>query len=130
MLTACLTVVLYIVVPKGFFPQQDTGRVVGSVQADQDISFAAMSEKMQQFVGIVSHDPNVKTVVGFAGGNTAKNQGRMFITLNPRGKERKLTADQVRYLITTKLLPLGIIADQGTPAAPPKANPLLALRDE
>src|SRR5204862_537855 len=52
-LTACLTVVLYIVVPKGFFPQQDTGRVVGSVQADQDISFAAMSEKMQQFVGIV-----------------------------------------------------------------------------
>src|SRR6266404_8028724 len=50
---------------------------------------------MQQFVSIVSKDPNVQTIVGFAGGNTAKNQGRMFITLKPRGKERKLTADQV-----------------------------------
>jgi multidrug efflux pump len=94
-LTAGLTVYLYVIVPKGFFPQQDTGRIVGSVQADQDISFAAMREKMQQFVSIVSKDPNVQTIVGFAGGNTAKNQGRMFITLKPKGKERKLTADQV-----------------------------------
>jgi multidrug efflux pump len=93
--TAALTVYLYTAVPKGFFPQQDTGRVVGSVQADQDISFAAMKEKMQQFVAIVMKDPNVQTIVGFAGGNTAKNQGRMFITLKPRGKERKITADQV-----------------------------------
>ncbi|MEY2395213.1 MAG: multidrug efflux pump, partial [Acidobacteriaceae bacterium] len=94
-ITAGLTVYLYVIVPKGFFPQQDTGRIVGSVQADQDISFAAMREKMQQFVSIVSKDPNVQTIVGFAGGNTAKNQGRMFITLKPKGKERKLTADQV-----------------------------------
>jgi multidrug efflux pump len=93
--TACLTVYLYVKVPKGFFPQQDTGRVVGSVQADQDISFAAMKQKMQQFVSIVMRDQNVQTIVGFAGGNTAKNQGRMFITLKPKGKERKLTADQV-----------------------------------
>jgi len=93
--TACLTVYLYAKVPKGFFPQQDTGRVVGSVQADQDISFAAMKQKMQQFVKIVMHDNNVQTIVGFAGGNTAKNQGRMFITLKPKGKERKITADQV-----------------------------------
>jgi multidrug efflux pump len=88
-------VYLYVKVPKGFFPQQDTGRVVGSVQADQDISFAAMKQKMQQFVSIVMRDQNVQTIVGFAGGNTAKNQGRMFITLKPKGKERKLTADQV-----------------------------------
>jgi multidrug efflux pump len=94
-ITAGLTVYLYVIVPKGFFPQQDTGRIVGSVQADQDISFAAMQQKMQQFVSIVSKDPNVQTIVGFAGGNTAKNQGRMFITLKPKGKERKLTADQV-----------------------------------
>src|SRR6266700_1550361 len=94
-LTAGLSVYLYWQVPKGFFPQQDTGRVVGSVQADQDISFEAMRQKMQQFVGIVMKDPNVQTVVGFAGGNTAKNQGRMFITLKPRGAQRKLTADQV-----------------------------------
>jgi len=82
-------------VPKGFFPQQDTGRLTGSVQADQDISFAAMRQKMQQFVSIVMKDSNVQTIVGFAGGNTAKNQGRMFITLKPRGQERKITADRV-----------------------------------
>jgi len=93
--TAALTIYLYTVVPKGFFPQQDTGRVMGSVQADQDISFAAMKEKMQQFVAIVMKDSNVKTIVGFAGGNTAKNQGRMFITLKPQGSQRKITADQV-----------------------------------
>ena len=93
--TACLTVYLYIQVPKGFFPQQDTGRVMGSVQADQDISFPAMRQKMEQFVGIVMKDKNVQTIVGFAGGNTARNQGRMFITLKPKGKERTLTSDQV-----------------------------------
>jgi multidrug efflux pump len=93
--TACLTVFLYIQVPKGFFPQQDTGRVMGSVQADQDISFPAMKQKMEQFVKIVMQDPNVQTIVGFAGGNTARNQGRMYITLKPKGSERKITADQV-----------------------------------
>jgi multidrug efflux pump len=88
-------VYLYIQVPKGFFPQQDTGRIGGSVQADQDISFTAMKQKMEQFVSIVMKDPNVQTIVGFAGGNTARNQGRMFITLKPKGKERKITSDQV-----------------------------------
>jgi multidrug efflux pump len=101
--TMALSVVLYWKVPKGFFPQQDTGRVGGSVQADQDISFAAMQEKMQRFVEIVMKDPNVETVVGFAGGNTAKNQGRMFITLKPKGKERKITADQVIGELRRKL---------------------------
>ena len=92
--TAGFSFYLYTKVPTGFFPQQDTGRVVGSVQANQDISFAAMREKMNQYVGIVAQDPNVLTVVAFAGGNTAKNQGRMFITLKPKGRERKVTADQ------------------------------------
>ena len=92
--TAGLSVYLYWQVPKGFFPQQDTGRVNGSVQADQDISFAAMQQKMQQYVSIVAKDPNVQAVVAFAGGNTAKNQGRMFITLKPRSRERKITADR------------------------------------
>src|SRR3954454_578954 len=103
MATACLTVYLYIQVPKGFFPQQDTGRVMGSVQADQDVSFPAMRQKMEQFVSIVMQDPNVQTIVGFAGGNTARNQGRMFITLKPKGKERKLTADQVISEMRRKL---------------------------
>ena len=66
--TAALSVYLYVIVPKGFFPQQDTGRVMGSVQAAQDISFAAMQAKMRQFVGLVIKDPAVQTIVGFAGG--------------------------------------------------------------
>ena len=101
--TACLTIYLYAKVPKGFFPQQDTGRVMGSVQADQDISFPAMRQKMEQFVHIVMQDKNVQTIVGFAGGNTARNQGRMFITLKPKGKERRLTSDQVIGELRRKL---------------------------
>ena len=93
-LTAGLTVYLYVIVPKGFFPQQDTGRVMGAVQAAQDISFDAMRQKMSQFVQIVMKDQAVQTVVGFAGGNTSANQGRMFITLAPLN-ERKLNADRV-----------------------------------
>jgi multidrug efflux pump len=100
--TAILTVYLYIAVPKGFFPQQDTGRINGSVQAAQDISFPAMSQKMFQFVNIVKEDPDVQTVVGFAGGNTALNQGRMFMTLKPLG-QRKRTADQVIGVLRKKL---------------------------
>ncbi len=92
--TAALSVYLYIIVPKGFFPQQDTGRISGAVQAAQDISFAAMKEKMTQFVSLVMKDPAVETIVGFAGGNTSANQGRMFITLKPLS-ERKVSADQV-----------------------------------
>jgi hydrophobe/amphiphile efflux-1 (HAE1) family protein len=93
-LTALVSVYLYIVVPKGFFPQQDTSRITGSIQAAQDISFSAMSRKMNQFVNIVLKDPDVETIVGFAGGNTAINQGRMFIMLRPLG-ERRDSADRV-----------------------------------
>jgi multidrug efflux pump len=82
-LVACLSVYLYIKVPKGFFPQQDTGRLNGSVQAAQDISFHAMSGKMEQFVKIVLQDPAVDTAVGFAGGGSATNQGRFFVMLKP-----------------------------------------------
>jgi multidrug efflux pump len=82
-LVACLSVYLYIIVPKGFFPQQDTGRLQGSVQAAQDISFQAMSGKMEQFVQIILKDPAVDTAVGFAGGGSATNQGRFFVMLKP-----------------------------------------------
>src|ERR1700686_3758539 len=68
-LVAVLSVFLYIKVPKGFFPQQDTGRIMGGVMAAQDISFQAMSDKMQRYVDIVMKDPAVDSVVGFAGGN-------------------------------------------------------------
>ncbi len=99
--TAALSVYLFIQVPKGFFPQQDTGRIQGSVQAAQDISFDAMSRKMRRYVQIGMADPNVFTMIGFCGGTTAMNQGRMFITLKPEG-QRKLTADQVIMELTRK----------------------------
>jgi len=92
--TACLSVYLFKQVPKGFFPQQDTGRVFGTVLAAEDISFDAMKEKMKEYVAIGMADPNVQNMIGFCGGTTAMNQGRMYMTLKPLG-QRKLTADQV-----------------------------------
>ena len=92
--TAGFSIYLFYQVPKGFFPQQDTGRIQGSVQAAQDISFDAMSRKMRRYVAIGMKDPNIASMIGFCGGTTAMNQGRMFITLKPLG-QRKLTADQV-----------------------------------
>jgi multidrug efflux pump len=100
--TAGLSVYLYIQVPKGFFPQQDTGRMGGSVQASQDISFEAMSAKMRQFVNIVKQDPAIQSVMGFAGGNTSANTGRMFIMLKPL-EERKVSADAVINRLRGKL---------------------------
>ncbi len=92
--TAGVSVYLFQNVPKGFFPQQDTGRIMGSVQAAQDISFNAMKRKMRRYVEIAMQDPNVMNMIGFCGGTTAMNQGRMYITLKPWG-QRKMTADQV-----------------------------------
>ena len=66
--TVCLNVYLYIVIPKGFFPQQDTGRLIGGIQADQSISFQAMRQKLADFMTIVMSDPAVDNVVGFTGG--------------------------------------------------------------
>jgi multidrug efflux pump len=90
-LVACLSVYLYIIVPKGFFPQQDTGRLQGTVQAAQDISFQAMSGKMEQFVKIILKDPAVDTAVGFAGGGSATNQGRFFVMLKPLERRGQCT---------------------------------------
>jgi multidrug efflux pump len=84
---------LYSVIPKGFFPQQDTGRIVGSIQADQSISFQLMQQKLTQFVSIVKKDPAVETVVGFTGGGQT-NSGFMFVSLTPMS-ERKISADAV-----------------------------------
>jgi multidrug efflux pump len=100
--TAVLSVYLYFIVPKGFFPQQDTGRLGGSLQAAQDISFEALRAKMQQFIDIVIQDPAVETAVGFAGGGGTANTGRMFVTLKPL-KERKISADQVIGRLRGKL---------------------------
>ena len=74
---------LYYKVPKGFFPQQDTGRIHGTVIGAQDISFQSMAEKMRSYVKVVMADPAVDTMAGFTGGNTALNQGRFFVMLKP-----------------------------------------------
>jgi multidrug efflux pump len=91
--TLCLNVWLFIIVPKGFFPQQDTGRVNGGIQADQSISFQLMREKMTQFIGIVRKDKAVDSVVGFTGGGQT-NSGFVFISLKPEA-ERRIAADAV-----------------------------------
>ena len=102
--TICLTVWLYNVVPKGFFPQQDTGMVFGLTEAAQDISFNAMVEKQNLVTEIVKRDPAVASVtsaVGSGGGGSGST-GRMFISLKPR-KERNVTATRVVARIRGKL---------------------------
>src|ERR1700758_384614 len=82
-LVAGLSIYLYTKVPTGFFPQQDTGRIQGSVIGAQDISFQSMADKMRRYVKIVMADPAVDTMAGSTGGNTALNQGRFFVMLKP-----------------------------------------------
>jgi multidrug efflux pump len=88
LITIGLNVVLYVIVPKGFFPQQDTGRMMGQIQADQSISFQAMQGKLTQLMDIVQHDPSVQSVVGFTGaggggGAGSTNTGSVFVALKP-----------------------------------------------
>jgi len=92
--TLALNVYLYVIVPKGFFPQQDTGRIFGIVMGDQDISFDAMNGKVMQFVEIVKRDPAIQNVVASVGGGGPQNQARVFATLKPL-KDRNVSADQL-----------------------------------
>nr|WP_217429068.1 multidrug efflux RND transporter permease subunit MdtC [Serratia marcescens] len=80
--TVALNVWLYISIPKTFFPEQDTGRLMGFIQADQSISFQAMRGKLEDFMKIVREDPDVENVTGFTGGSRT-NSGSMFISLKP-----------------------------------------------
>jgi multidrug efflux pump len=99
--TIGLNVYLFIRVPKGFFPQQDNGRIQGSIRADQDTSFQAMDKIMLPMINIVAADPAVDTVNGFTGGSTY-NTARMFISLKPLA-ERKISADLVIARLRPKL---------------------------
>jgi multidrug efflux pump len=103
-MTLVLNVYLYIVIPKGFFPQQDTGRLNGNIIADQSISFPAMQRKLDQLSAIVKQDPGVDTVLLFSGGGggTTTNTGRVFIALKPLA-ERKVSADQIINRLRPKL---------------------------
>jgi multidrug efflux pump len=102
--TLVLNVVLYIAIPKGFFPQQDTGRLNGNIIGDQAISFQAMQGKIQRFAAIAKQDPAVDTVLIFTGGGggTTTNTGRVFISLKPL-QVRKVTADQIITRLRPKL---------------------------
>ncbi len=93
LVTLCCNVYLFLIVPKGFFPLEDTGRLIGGIQADQSISFQLMRQKLAQFVSIVQKDDAVANVVGFTGGGQT-NGGFVFVSLKPLA-ERNIPADQV-----------------------------------
>jgi multidrug efflux pump len=108
--TVALNFYLYTIVPKGFFPQQDTGTLVGFVRADQSISFQAMSVKLRSVLNTVRADPAVLDVVGFTGGGGggsggATNTANMFIGLKPLS-ERKVNSDRVIARLRAKLAPV------------------------
>jgi multidrug efflux pump len=102
-----LNVYLFIRVPKGFFPQQDNGRMSGQLLADQDASFQSMDKTLLQMEKIVAADPAVDSVIGFTGGSSSYgastlNQGRMFASLKPL-EERKITVDYIMQRLRPKL---------------------------
>jgi multidrug efflux pump len=100
--TMAATIFLYVKVPKGFFPQQDTGRLSGSILGDQNTSFSAMARRVAAFADVVMKDPATEYVQAYAGGSSTVNAGRMFVTLKPLA-ERKLSADQVIARLRGKL---------------------------
>ena len=97
-----VNIMLFMFIPKGFFPEQDTGRMSGIILAEQDISFQAMEEKLARVVEIIKSDPDVESVSAFTGANTGTNTARMFIALNPFDR-RKATANQVIARLRGKL---------------------------
>ncbi len=102
--TIALNIYLFMKVPKGFFPQQDNGRMMGAILADQDTSFQSMNRILLQMINIVKADPAVENVLGFTGGGggTTINTARMFIALKPL-QERKIRADYIIARLRPKL---------------------------
>jgi len=106
--TIVLTGYLYVIIPKGFFPQQDTGMIVGITEAAQDISFPAMAERQQAVIDTVLQDPAVASVgsqIGAGGPTPTLNDGRMFIALKPKD-QRSASADEVINRLRTRLAKL------------------------
>ncbi len=99
--TVALNVALFVIVPKGFFPQQDTGALNGMIQADQSTSFQSMRQKLTTIQAIVGHDPAVANVVGFTGGRQT-NTANLFVALKPLAR-RDASADQVIARLRPKL---------------------------
>jgi multidrug efflux pump len=101
-LTIALNVAIVIKIPKGFFPQQDTGALAGGVQGPQDSSFPAMNNSIQQIENVVQKDPAVQNVISFTGGNGATNTGNLFIALKPLA-QRKIGAPEIINRIRPQL---------------------------
>jgi multidrug efflux pump len=101
LLTVALNVYLFITIPKGFFPEQDTGRLIGGIQADQSISFQAMKQKFTMLQSIVQQDPAIDSVAGFTGGGQT-NSGFIFVSLKPLAV-RKISAEGVMARLRPKL---------------------------
>src|SRR5208282_1764122 len=102
--TLVLTVVLYLIVPKGFFPVQDTGIIQGISEATQSISFTAMAEKQQQLAHLILQDPAVESIssfIGIDGTNTTLNSGRIQINLKPLDQRKMNASDVIRRLQPT-----------------------------
>jgi len=99
--TVVMNIYLYVIVPKGFMPQQDTGRIMGNLVADQSISFQAMRQKLVNFVAVVRADPAVEHVVAFTGGGQ-RNSAFFFMVLKPIA-QRKISADLVIARLRRKL---------------------------
>ncbi|WP_018268376.1 efflux RND transporter permease subunit [Methylosinus sp. LW4] len=103
-----MTVTLFVVIPKGFFPEQDTGRLQGSIQADQSASFQSMKDKLQEFIAIIQSDPAVSVVAGNTGAGSgggppgSVSSGSVYVTLKPVG-ERDVTSAQVIERLRPKL---------------------------
>ncbi|HBK04979.1 MAG TPA: nodulation protein [Acetobacteraceae bacterium] len=109
-ITIAMNVALYIVVPKGFMPQQDTGRMMGFIQADQSISFQAMQQKLRQLSAIVQHDPAVGTLVGFTGsggggGSAQTNSGQVFVSLKPTNQRDGIDTVMARLRRALSVVP-------------------------
>ena len=100
--TVALNFWLFRLIPKGFFPEQDTGRLFGGIQADQSTSFQRISQKLKQYVGIIQEDKDVDDVVGFVGGGGGGNTGRLFVSLKPLSV-RKSTSEQIISRLRPKL---------------------------
>jgi len=99
--TVVLTVLLYVAIPKGFFPDQDTGLIQGVSEAGQSVSYAAMAERQQALAAAILEDPDVSglsSYIGVDGNNVTLNSGRFLIDLKPRGKRSSSVADVIRHL--------------------------------
>jgi len=106
MATLAATVALFLVIPKGFFPQQDTGFIFGNAQSSQDSSFEAMNRRMVEFADVVRQDPDVSGI-GMFGNSSQFNTGNFFIALKPKDEGRKASADEIIARLRPRLAKIG-----------------------